>query len=580
MVRRLAAILAADVVGYSALMARDEAGTLNRLKAFRKSVFDPQIAAHNGRIVKLMGDGALVEFASVVDAVSCAIAVQTASGAEPEPPIRLRIGVNLGDVILDGGDIYGDGVNIAARLEAEAEPGGICLSGIVHQSVGNRIEAGFADAGEHRLKNIETPVRIFRWVPEGGLERVLSGGAGGNGRPVGKPSIAVLAFDNMSPDPEQEYFSDGIAEDIITALSHFREFFVIARNSSFTFKGRAIRVDEVCRELGVRYLLEGSVRRAGARVRITAQLIDGETGAHLWAAKYDRDLDDIFAVQDEITRAIVSAVAPETLGAEMKRSQSKGGQSLTAWDRVLQARWHLGKFTKQNNERARALLTEAATESPGLSEAHADLAHCDLMAMLHLWRRDADVAIATARQAATHAVELDDNNAGAYAILGIAEAFARNFGAATQHLNNSIRLNPNFANGYGLSTAIHGVSGDLGRAREVLARAVALSPLDPLVAMWRSGLGIGTFVAGEYEECVDISRETLRRYPGFASAMRQEAAALAMLGREAEAAESIARLLEQMPGLTVEQVRHIVPVRYPADRERWLGALRRAGLPA
>ena len=315
MARRLAAILAADVVGYSKLMAEDEAGTLAALKAHRADLFDPETAKRGGRIVKLMGDGVLVEFPSVVDAVECALAIQQALAGEGGK-IRLRIGINLGDVIIDGEDIYGDGVNVAARLEALAEPGGVAISGMVHEGLGNRLEVDFSDTGEHQVKNIARPIRVFRWSPTAVTSSKLKA------RPLSeKPSIAVLPFNNMSGDPEQEYFSDGIAEDIITALSHYRELFVIARNTTFTYKGKALKVDQVCRELGARYLLEGSVRKAGNRVRVSAQFIDGETGAHLWAQRFDRDLDNIFAVQDEITQAIVAAVAPETLGAEFKRAQ-------------------------------------------------------------------------------------------------------------------------------------------------------------------------------------------------------------------------------------------------------------------
>jgi adenylate cyclase len=394
MVRRLAAILAADVVGYSTMMARDESGTLAQFIAFRQSVFDPQITAHNGRIVKLMGDGALVEFASVVDAVECAVAIQSEVVRSPQTDLRLRIGINLGDVIPEGRDIYGDGVNIAARLECLAETGGICISGIVRQSISNRIDARFDDAGEHLLKNMDQPVQVFRWVPEGGIEEVL---APAKANATGKPAFAVLAFDNMSADPEQEYFSDGIAEDIITALSHFREFAVIARNTSFTYKGQPIRVDEVCRDLGVGYLLEGSVRKSGNMVRVTAQLIDGESGAHIWAGRFDREMDDIFTVQDEITEAIVAAAAPETMQAELRRARVKPFGNHTAWDKVLQARWHLGKFSRKNNAAARALLEQACLSDPDLSDGNAAIAQCDLMDALHVWCDDIVAALSSAR---------------------------------------------------------------------------------------------------------------------------------------------------------------------------------------
>ena len=570
MTRRLTAILAADVVGFSAMMGRDEAGTLARLIDMRKTVFDPEVARTGGRIVKLMGDGALVEFSSVANAVSCAIAVQERLASDPT--LKLRIGINLGDVILQGSDLYGDGVNIAARLEALAEPGGICVSGPVADSLGSRLDPRFADTGLQPLKNIEKPVRVLRWLAN--MEPAIALAEPGFDR----PGIAVLAFDNMSADPEQEYFSDGIAEDIITALSHFREFKVIARNTTFTYKGKAVRVDQVCRDLGVRYLLEGSVRKAGNKVRVTAQLIDGETGAHLWADRYDRSIDDIFAVQDEITQAIVEAVAPETMNAEFKRARNRP-ESLSSWDKVLRARWYLGKFSQPDNEEARALLSQIVASDPNMSEAHTGIALCDLMAMLHVWRTDTGVAIQSARASAAKAVEQDDNSANAHAILGMACLFARDFDEGETHLMRAIRLNPNLAVGYGNCAALYGVSGQYPEARAAYERAAALSPRDPLKPFWRGGFGIGAYVAADFETCLHNAQAGLKETPAYASLMRQEAAALAMLGRQEEARASVARLVEKMPGLTVTRVRAIVPVRNEADWELWLEGLRRAGLP-
>ncbi len=573
--RRLAAILAADVVGFSALMSRDEQGTLEQLIAFRRNCFDPQIAQHNGRIVKLMGDGALVEFASVLDAVDCAIAIQKSANAQSENPIQLRIGINLGDVITTGEDIYGDGVNIAARLEPIAEPGGVCISGIVHDSLRGKINARFRDDGEQKLKNMETSIRVFHWIPgDINISHPPS-----SKFDAGKASIAVLAFDNMSSDPEQEYFSDGIAEDIITALSHFRDFFVIARNTSFTYKGQAIRVDQVCQDLGVKYLVEGSVRKAGERVRVTAQLIDGESGAHIWAAKYDRELTDVFAVQDEITQSIVSAVAPETIGAETRRARSKRSGNLSAWDKVLQARWHLGKFTNENNRIAHDLLKRSLESNPDDSETHAALALSHIVGMLHLWRTDTKEAIQAGEIEASLAVQLDDQNANAHAILGMALCFGRKFDEALIYLLRAIDLNPNLAIGYGNIAALYGVSGEFDKAEQSAKHAMALSPRDPLKAFWRGGLGIGAYVTRKYDLCLENAIEGLKEHPGYASLMRQEAAALGMLGRKEEAQLAVARLLETMPGLTIERVRKMVPVRQPGDWENWLEGLRRAGLP-
>jgi TolB-like protein len=571
--RRLAAILAADVVGYAKLMAEDEAGTLAALKAHRRALFDPETARHGGRIVKLMGDGALVEFPSVVDAVACALAIQQALAAG-EGKIRLRIGINLGDVIIDGDDIYGDGVNVAARLEALAEPGGIAISGMVNEGLGNRVEADFADAGEHQVKNIARPIRVWRWSPAPNQTPHVEA------KPVSeKPSIAVLPFDNMSGDPDQEYFSDGIAEDIITALSHFREFFVIARNTTFTYKGKAVKVDQVCRELGVRYLLEGSVRKAGNRVRVTAQLIDGETGAHLWASRFDRDLDDIFAVQDEITQSIVTAVAPETLGAELKRSQFKRAEDLSAWEKVMRARWHINRLTKEDNDIARRLLAEAVAAEPGLAEAYSTLALCYLNDMLHVWCSDAAEAVAAGEAAARQAVALNGNDANALAVRGILLTFGRHHVEALGHFRRAIALNPNLAMAHGLMAATLGVRGEYDAACAALARALALSPRDSSRPMWYAGKGIAAYVTERYEDCVANAREALREDPGYASLLRQLTAALGMLGRREEAAEALRLLLERMPGLTISRVRPIVPIADPSAQERWLEGLRRAGLP-
>ncbi|WP_246139434.1 adenylate/guanylate cyclase domain-containing protein [Falsiphaeobacter marinintestinus] len=524
-----------------------------------------------------MGDGALVEFASVAEAVSCAIAIQNSIVRSTADDIKLRIGINLGDVISSGDDIYGDGVNIAARLEGIADPGGICISGIVHQSLGSPNSGMFHDLGPQSLKNVTAPVNVFAWHPEKHAHQ-----ASANRAPIsdeGKASIAVLAFDNMSTDPEQEYFSDGIAEDIITALSHFRDFFVIARNTSFTYKGKPVRVDQVCRDLSVRYVLEGSVRKAGSRIRVTAQLIEGKTGAHLWADRFDRDLTDVFAVQDEITQSIVTAVAPETMGAETRRARSKRPENLSAWDLVLRARWHLGQFNRADNETATRLLNQSLATEPDDSVTHATLALCHLMAMLHYWRTDTSAEIKLAQQSAEKAVQLDSNNAHAHAILGMSESFARNFEAAEKHLLRSIDLNPNLAMGHGNITAYYGVSGDYDKAKSAYECAVALSPRDPLKPFWRGGFGAAIFLSGAYEECLENAREGLRETPGFASLMRQEAAALGMLESGDNAKQSVQRLLTAMPGLTVTTVRHIVPIRYPDDHERWLEGLRRAGLP-
>jgi len=372
--RRLAAIMATDVVGYSRLMGADDTGTLAALKELREELIDPTIAEYQGRIVKLMGDGALVEFASAVDAVECAVIIQrnmadrTAHQGESER-ILFRIGINIGDIIIDGDDIYGDGVNVAARLEGEAAAGGICISSDAYRQVAGKIDCTFEDLGELTLKNITSPVRAYQ---------VQLDSASASTSVVlklpDKPSIAVLPFENMSGDPEQEYFADGIAEDIITGLSRFHWFFVIARNSSFTYKGSAVDVKQVARELGVQYVLEGSVRKGGNRVRITAQLIDALTGRHVWAERYDRDLDDIFAVQDEISEAITTTVSPAFISAEAQRAEHKPPDNLDAWDYCMRGNWYLSRRGKEDIAQARQLFEEALERDPNSCTALCGLA--------------------------------------------------------------------------------------------------------------------------------------------------------------------------------------------------------------
>src|SRR5437016_14113787 len=374
--RRLAAILAADVAGYSRLMGADEEGTLDRLKALRRELLDPKIAEHRGRIVKTSGDGLLVEFAGVVDAVRCAVAVQQAmpernTGAGADNRIELRIGINLGDVIVEGDDLYGDGVNIAARIEALADAGGVFVSNTVHDQVRDRLPFGFEDLGEQQVKNIARPVRVYRVRDVGSVAK--AGAAPALPLPD-KPSIAVLPFANISGDPEQEYFADGMVEEIITAVSKVRWFFVIARNSTFTYKGHAVDVKQVGRELGVRYVLEGSVRKSGNRIRVTAQLVEAATGNHVWAERYDRDLADIFAVQDEITERLVAAIEPELYEAEQVRSQSKRPDSLDAWECVIRALSCIGQGTRDENTEAEALCRRAIAIAPGYGRAHSLLA--------------------------------------------------------------------------------------------------------------------------------------------------------------------------------------------------------------
>jgi TolB-like protein len=417
MERRLAAILAADVVGYTRLMGADESGTLQRLKAQREDVLEPLIAAHRGRIVKLMGDGLLVEFGSIVDAVVCAVAWQEAV-AEKEADraeatrLRFRIGINLGDVIVDGDDIYGDGVNVAARLEGLAEPAGICLSGDAFRQVRGKTEAQFEDLGEREVKNVAEPLRVYRIAGDGPTAASVPPTAETLALPD-KPSIAILPFTNMSGDPEQEYFADGVSEDIITALSRIRWFFVIARNSSFAYKGQATDVKQVAQELGIRYVLEGSVRKGGNRVRITAQLADGTTGNQVWARRYDRELADIFDLQDEITETIVGAIEPELGKAERERAKSKRPDNLDAWDLYQRGMSHLYRYTKVDLAEAQGLFRSAVELDPNQGPAYSGLAEAYYYEVVYGFADSVADNRERAIEPARRAVALDAEDAGA-----------------------------------------------------------------------------------------------------------------------------------------------------------------------
>jgi adenylate cyclase len=422
--RRLSAIFAGDIAGYSRLMGADEEGTLARLNAHRREFLEPNIADHRGRIVKRTGDGILIEFVSAVDAVRCAIQQQRGMaernvGVAADKRIEFRIGIHVGDVIIEEGDIFGEGVNIAARLENIAQPGGICISDDAYRQVRGKLDVNFQDSGEQELKNIARPVRVYQLRPDASI--VAKPSAGVLALPD-KPSIAVLAFLNMSGDTEQEFFADGIAEDIITALSKLHWLFVIARNSSFTYKGKSVDMRQVGRELGVRYVLEGSVRKSGSRVRITAQLVDATTGHHVWADRYDRALEDIFVVQDEITHSIIGAIAPGIVAAEIQRAQGKVAAELGQWERIVRAHWHARRFTREDCREAFRLLGEVLQRDPNNALALADLAFNWHMGGFLGWI-DEPIPVALERmgEAARSAVAADDHDAMAHTAFGIYE---------------------------------------------------------------------------------------------------------------------------------------------------------------
>ncbi len=574
--RKLAAILAADVVGYSKLMAEDELATLARLKEHRSEVFDPNISQYHGRVIKLMGDGTLVEFASVVDAVECAVAIQSAL-AEGGGAIQLRIGINLGDVIIDGDDVYGEGVNVAARLETQAKPGGVCISSIVHESLGSRVDVQFEDAGKCKLKNLPEPLQIWHWMPKvDGKAVVQTATERARGD---KPSIAVLPFDNMSGDPEQEYFSDGIAEDVITELSRFHALSVIARNSSFRYKGRSANIQDVGTELSVKYILEGSVRKAGNRVRVTAQLIEATNGHHIWADRFDGDLADIFAVQDEIAERIVASVAPGVLAAEMKEAKRKDVSTLDAWDRIMRAHWHLARFTMEDNAEGRRLLTEAAQMEPDSALALGDLAMIHTFDALWNWGISRNQSLAAAGEAARRAVTIDENNAWGHIALGVVEAFSGHHEEATRRLKRAISISPNDPNAHGHLGFALALSGEAEKANYQLEEAMRLSPHDPFLAFWCMSKAVAAFVDERHEETVEWCRKTIEENPRFPGAYRILAATYGELNELDKAKEALAELLSQMPGLTVAATAEQVPWKNPEHAERYLNGLRKAGLP-
>jgi adenylate cyclase len=583
--RRLAAVLAADVAGYSRLMGEDEEGTLAALKAIRRELSDPKFKEHRGRIVKTTGDGVLVEFASVVDAVRCAVEIQREMalrnvGTPDSKRIELRIGINLGDIIIDGRDIFGDGVNVAARLEALAEPGGICVSRVVRDQVRDKLDFAFQDRGEQQVKNIARPVRIFDVRTTLQVPVIVPDQTAATSLPLPeKPSIAVLPFQNMSGDAEQEYFVDGMVEDIITALSRNRAFFVISRNTTFTYKGPAVDVGKVARELGVRYVLEGSVRRAGNRVRITAQLIEAASGHHLWADRYDREMADIFAVQDEITRTIAGELAPGILAAEMQQAKRKDPSQLDAWDRTMKAHWHIRRFTREDMGEARRLLQEAIEIDPANAMALGDLSVAHHFAACFGWDEDVGQTYARAAEAARRAVAIDDGDAHAHTALAMCDVFQGRHDEGRRRLRRALDLDPNSAFVHGYLGVSYGFAGDYDTALPILDHAIRLSPRDPLLTIWHLCKGWAAFNSKRYQEAVEFTTAAVEANREFPDVYAVLAAAHGHLGDAAAATEALAEFLRRTPAVTASDERLHRPFGTPAQREHFLDGLRKAGLP-
>jgi adenylate cyclase len=538
--RKLAAILSADVVGYSRLMAEDEAGTVDSLKSHRE-LMGGLIRQHTGRVVDAVGDNLLAEFPSVVDAVACAVAIQNnlAIRNEDLPPDRrmlFRIGVHLGDVIAEGDRIYGDGVNIAARVEALAEEGGISISGTAFDQVEGKLGLEFDDLGPQELKNIPRPVRVYRVQVAEAHETEASLTVPGFS---GRPAIAVLPFENMSGDAEQEYFADGIAEDLITRLSAWRKFPVIARNSSFVYKGKAVDVKQVSRELGVRYVVEGSVRKAGERVRISAQVIDATTGHHVWAERYDREFQDIFALQDEITESIVCSIEPTLDRVEQRRALRQPREKLTAWDLVQQGTWHLDRFTKEDTATARRLFRRAIELDPHFSPAFTQLAMTGFYEVFYQWSEAPAQALAESNEAAQQAAALDEEDPHALAVAGASWAFGGKNERGISILERAIELNPSAAFAYWMLGTAYSSLDQQDRGIDLIEKAIRLSPHDSLMHQMLQNLGIAHLMKGRYEDAATCARRILDLRPDQPHAYRLLAASYGHLGRGEEARSAL-----------------------------------------
>ena len=578
--RKLAALFAADVEGYSRLMGLDEVGTLRTLTAYRV-IIDRLIAAHRGRIFTTAGDSLVADFASAVDAVQCAVEVQETIGKEnADRPageqMRFRIGIHVGDIIVQGDNLFGDGVNIAARLEALAESGGICVSGTVRDQIGTKLPLSFVDLGEQRVKNIAQPIRAYQVRSDASPTDTPAAGAS---LPLpDKPSIAVLPFQNMSGDPEQEYFADGMVEEIITALSRIRWLFVIARNSSFTYKGQAIDVKQVGRELGVRYVLEGSVRKAGDRVRITAQLIDALTGTHLWADRFDGSLEDIFQLQDTVAVRVAGVIEPTLRHAEIQRARRKRPESLDAYDLYLRALPYAFTAMPGDADKALALLGKAIELDPDYAAAHAIIAWCHEQRYLRggLHEDTKTAALHHARQA----IAIGGDDAAALATAGFVIAVAaHDYETAFTAFDRSFALSNSSALALGFSSIVRAWKGDDAMAVEQAHFALRLSPSDPLIYLPYVSLAYAHFAARRFEEAAAAASRASQSNPRFSPPYMLHTAALAELGRSDDAKAMAQRLLELEPGITISTAIRSARYANPENIAALRSALRKAGMP-
>jgi adenylate cyclase len=575
--RKLAAILAADVAGYSRLMGADEEGTHASFMAHLRELIAPKVREHRGRLVKTTGDGFLATFESVLSAVRCAVEVQRGmaerNATVPEPQrLVFRLGINAGDMMIDGDDIYGDGVNIAARIEAMADPGGICVSGRIQEDASGRLDLGFEDLGEQQLKNIVRPVRLYRVLFD--RPEAPAGYAGGTQLPnLERPTFAVLPFDNMSGDPEQEYFADGISEDLITAIATWCRFPVIARNSSFVYKGRAIDIKQVGQELGARYVLEGSVRKAGNRVRITAQLIDALTGHHLWAERYDREIGDLFAIQDEITTSIAAAVEPEVMEVEERRATTR--RSFTAYDLVQRGNWHHYKFTPEGIAEAQRLYSAAMEADPDYAPAYAGLAYSKYISAQ--FGADFEATLQSAYGFARKAVALDEKDARAHMLLAQNSLWLRRHDEAIVEARHAIALNPSLAHAYSVLGYALDCVGEFDEALKTVAHAFRLRPHDRTVGRCIPAMAVAHYQLGACGAAEECARRAVTLMPTYWLGHQMLAASLGQLGREVEAAQCIEEIRRQEPEVSRRTYSARLPFRDAVYAQRIEEGLAKAG---
>ena len=585
--RKLAAILSADVVGYSRLMAQDEDETVRTLADYREEI-GLLVRQHRGRVSDFAGDNFLAEYPTALDAVRCAVEIQGVLKARNASlpgrrKMEFRIGIHLGDIRVEDDRIYGDGVNIAARLEGLAEAGGICISGTVHDQVRRKLDQSYADLGEQRLKNIPESVRVYRVrtepvgdvadeSPPGMAELTVRGFAG-------RPAIAVLPFDNLSGDPDQEYFADGIAEDLITRLSAWRWFPVIARNSSFVYKGEAVDVKQVSKDLGVRYVVEGSVRKAGDRVRISAQLIDATSGHHVWAERYDRQLEDIFALQDEITQAILEGIEPRIREYEPERAIQRDPRNLDAWDLVQRALWHMQRMAQEDNAQAQRLFERALKLDPHSVLAFSGLATSHYMDIFEGWTDSTERSVSELVRTARRATALDDRDPHAQLALATAYTLTGPQEKMLAAAERAVELNPSMAMAYFYVGNLLAMAGRVEEAIASLEKGMRLSPRDPLLFGLLSGMAVAHFATERYEDAVDWAKRSLKQRNDWIDAWLTLAASYAHLGRMDEARAAVEELLQNHPEFSLSTAKLLVAAAgAPELNERWLDGLRRAGL--